>query len=161
MLAKQSAEARCRAQLEDWSYTSEKLDQADKRIRLQIVYRPTPAAHGGPLMVTKSDGYATGARLSLPASRQQSVVDAGDDEEVFGIDLQDPAAPPTKDDILAADNDNIGEDPLPADDDSRTDEATAKTPSKKAKSRASPSSKAPVNLDWAPAPRVNNIKKTN
>lgn len=126
-----------------------------------VRYRPTPAAHGGPLMVTKSDGYATGARLSLPASRQQSVVDAGDDEEVFGIDLQDPAAPPTKDDILAADNDNIGEDPLPADDDSRTDEATAKTPSKKAKSRASPSSKAPVNLDWAPAPRVNNIKKTN
>ena len=159
--ADQSAEARCKAQLEDWSYNSEKLKQADERIKLNFVYRPIPRAHGGPLIITQSDGYSTGARLSLPARvKEPTAQDPVDDDEVFGFDLQDPESPPTEDDRLAADNDNIGEDPIPDDEEGAEAEDSAKPKRSKPKAKASGQKKPPVNLDWAPSPRINNIKKT-
>jgi len=159
--ADQSAEARCKAQLEDWSYDSDKLERADERIKLTFVYRPQPKAHGGPRIISQSGGYSTGARLSPPARAAEPPTEDGvDEDDVFGLDLQDPVTPPTEDDRLAADNDNIGEDPIPEDAEDEADDEPSKPQRAIAKTKATGQKKPAAKLDWAPAPRINQIKKT-
>lgn len=160
--AKTSAAERCKAQLEDRSYNSKTLDNADRQIKLRFVYRPGPKSHAGPLQATKSlngGGYQTGANLSLPVGAKAAPKTEEVKDEVFGLDLEDEADDDkgTLDDDLAADNDNVGEDPIP-DLPAEADDVAAKAA---AKVKGTPRPKTVVDTSWVPTPKLNKIKKSN
>ena len=145
---KLSAEAFCRAKLEDRSYNSKHIEAADEQIKLRFVYRPKPASHGGPLSLTASmtGAYQTGAKLELPAWDEAGKVMDLERDEAHEVD-QD-----TLDDKLVADNDNVGDDALPNHDDVDVASPTPPTTSQKPK-------RAPVNTKPMPQVKFGNYKK--
>lgn len=159
-----SAEARIEANLEDRSYTSKSLDLAEKKIKLRFVYRPEPAAHGGPLSVTQSaaNGYRTGLNLSL-AAKTGALADTSDDQALAEEDLAKHEDENTLDDVMAADNDNIGEDELPmVDEDADDTDAAPVKPGKRAERPAAPKNstpKAPTNTTPMPSVKLNKLNK--
>lgn len=147
-----SAAAKRAANLEDWSYNSKSLMAAEAQIRLRLVYRPTPAAHGGKLMLTASTGYITGANFL--AGRASTLVADNDASEVYRPDEDEEVAPSEDDQV--ADNDNLVEDEFPV----------AASPSGDTKSRPvrkapkKPPKRAVVDTAWVPAPRINDVKSS-
>lgn len=160
-----SAEARLQANLEDRSYNSEKLDLAEKRIKLQFVYRPEPAAHGGPLSVIQraANGYRTGVNLSL-AAKTGALVGSAEDEALTEEDLARHEDENTLDDKMAADNDNVGEDVLPSDLDGEdeADDAGATKPKKTRKRVTAPKPSTPraaTKTTPMPSVKMNKLNK--